>query len=235
MTRPISHLIVHCSASPASADIGAAEIAPGAILRKYFQDKYTRLVIRCRVCSTEFDQQQRIYKKSKRPGLCPTCALRASRLGHEAPAPDYRCSKCEKKIWRGSTNCKSCAQKLPDRFCVDCSTLLKSHGAERCLSCHNKNQNKGKSRERTLFNVSPAWQKARTDCFERDDYICQHCRVRGGYLHAHHILSYRSHPSLRLEVSNLLTLCKSCHETVHGLSKQAAKRPEEERVAVCAR
>lgn len=53
-----------------------------------------------------------------------------------------------------------------------------------------------------------AWRKA---VFDRDDYTCQLCGVRGGELHADHIKPYATFPSLRYELSNGRTLCAPCH------------------------
>jgi hypothetical protein len=53
------------------------------------------------------------------------------------------------------------------------------------------------------------WRKA---VFERDDYTCQKCGVRGGRLNAHHIKSYVLFPELRMDVSNGETLCVDCHK-----------------------
>lgn len=53
------------------------------------------------------------------------------------------------------------------------------------------------------------WRKA---VFERDDYICQICFIRGGQLEADHIKCFAHHPDLRVEISNGRTLCKNCHK-----------------------
>ncbi|WP_416360620.1 HNH endonuclease [Burkholderia gladioli] len=51
----------------------------------------------------------------------------------------------------------------------------------------------------------------------RDRFTCQHCGdARGGNLHAHHILPFATHPELRVDVSNGITLCKPCHKAVHA-------------------
>jgi len=70
------------------------------------------------------------------------------------------------------------------------------------------------------------WTKA---VFERDNYICQKCKIRGGKLHAHHIKKF----SLILEENNIkslketlnceelwninngITYCKICHKIIH--------------------
>lgn len=52
------------------------------------------------------------------------------------------------------------------------------------------------------------WRKA---VFERDDYTCQGCGVRGGDLQADHIKPFAWFPALRFELSNGRTLCVPCH------------------------
>ena len=53
------------------------------------------------------------------------------------------------------------------------------------------------------------WRKS---VFERDDYTCQFCGIRGAELNADHIKPYHEFPELRSDVSNGRTLCVSCHK-----------------------
>lgn len=55
--------------------------------------------------------------------------------------------------------------------------------------------------------------------YRRDQYRCCRCDsakkgVRG--LHAHHIFSWAKYPKLRYQLTNLVTLCRTCHEWVHS-------------------
>lgn len=52
----------------------------------------------------------------------------------------------------------------------------------------------------------------RTAVFERDNYTCLKCCIRGGYLEADHIKPFALFPELRFDVNNGRTLCKNCHK-----------------------
>lgn len=56
--------------------------------------------------------------------------------------------------------------------------------------------------------VYRSWRKS---VFDRDDYICQACGIRGGELHADHELPFSVFPDLRFEILNGRTLCVPCH------------------------
>lgn len=53
----------------------------------------------------------------------------------------------------------------------------------------------------------------RMTIFQRDNFTCQMCGIRGGKLHADHILPWSTHRELRFELSNGRTLCIPCHKT----------------------
>lgn len=55
----------------------------------------------------------------------------------------------------------------------------------------------------------------RTSVFERDNYTCQMCGKRGGYLEGHHILPVRDYPEFVIIVDNGVTLCRDCHRPIY--------------------
>lgn len=63
-----------------------------------------------------------------------------------------------------------------------------------------------------LARYSPEAIEWRKKVFERDDYTCQDCGVRGTYLEADHIKPWAYFPELRFELSNGRTLCRPCHD-----------------------
>lgn len=66
-----------------------------------------------------------------------------------------------------------------------------------------------------------AWKSKRAkrwsqEVFERDDFICALCSIRGGNLEAHHIVPRAKSKELTYDLNNGITLCVSCHRTTFG-------------------
>lgn len=110
------------------------------------------------------------------------------------------------------------------------STWLKSAGIEARQVCTLSTRKKlrqanlgskrwnwkgGITPDRVRLRISLDMKLAREACFKRDDYTCRDCGQRGGKLNAHHIWPFQSYPELKFEVSNLLTMCKRCHDAFH--------------------
>lgn len=69
------------------------------------------------------------------------------------------------------------------------------------------------------------WDQRRRAVYQRDDYTCRNCGIKGGSrgnaeLHAHHIVP-KSKGGVH-DQPNLVTLCDACHDAVH---KPAALAP----------
>jgi len=73
----------------------------------------------------------------------------------------------------------------------------------------------GISPENHIIRNSEKMKRWRYEVFKRDQYTCQHCAQIGGNLNAHHIKPFSEFIELRFDVSNGLTLCKSCHIKEH--------------------
>jgi 5-methylcytosine-specific restriction endonuclease McrA len=59
---------------------------------------------------------------------------------------------------------------------------------------------------------SNQWKIIRLAVLKRDNFTCQKCGKKGGYLEVHHLKSWNAYPQLRFVMSNLITLCLPCHQ-----------------------
>lgn len=105
--------------------------------------------------------------------------------------------------------------------------LLKS--CKYCGRIHKKDfacpmkpkSNKYKTSEADKFRWTKAWQRKREEVKRRDKFLCQIC-IRKLYntikkynysdLEVHHIVSIKEDYELKLEDSNLITVCEYHHE-----------------------
>lgn len=60
----------------------------------------------------------------------------------------------------------------------------------------------------------PEYIKWRSAVYERDGYKCQECGATDS-LNAHHIKAWATHPELRFDIDNGVTLCFDCHAKIH--------------------
>ena len=68
-----------------------------------------------------------------------------------------------------------------------------------------------------------AWTMA---IFRRDCFSCQWCKAKR-VLNAHHLFPWALFPELRFTVSNGITLCLSCHRTLHKLGRHLTSQINE--------
>jgi len=136
--------------------------------------------------------------------------MRAKALGKKRPwAALGRDPEVTRKYWTG--------RKRPPEF----GAAVAQRNRERTVSAEtrakmsliysgsgNPNWNGGVSRDTHRDPRYMAWAKA---VKVRDNYTCQICGKRGGYLESDHIKSWKDYPKLRYRISNGRTLCKPCH------------------------
>ena len=68
-------------------------------------------------------------------------------------------------------------------------------------------------------------EKWRNKVLERDNKMCQLCGATNEetQLHVHHIKKYSEYKDLRTDVDNGITLCRKCHEQIHGREEECEK------------
>lgn len=137
----------------------------------------------CEKCGRRYQQTSNVQKR------CSGCSV-------------FTCPQCGKKF-------RSKERKSNQKFCsLKCNALahiktLHEHRGVKPRTYHLTHRSKhGSAEERD-------W---RTRVFQRDDYTCQHCGIRGGRLQAHHIKPYAAYLDLRFDIDNGITLCVACHE-----------------------
>lgn len=76
--------------------------------------------------------------------------------------------------------------------------------------------------EQTAFYKSKDWQLTRAEVLRRDNYECQWCKREGrvtdrsvATLEVDHREELEKRPDLALDLENLRTLCRSCHNKRH--------------------
>lgn len=68
---------------------------------------------------------------------------------------------------------------------------------------------------RVRTRTSLLMKVAREICFQRDGFRCRICGERGGKLNAHHIWPFQRFRDRIFDPTNLITLCKACHDAFH--------------------
>ncbi|MEF9877291.1 MAG: HNH endonuclease [Gordonibacter sp.] len=73
------------------------------------------------------------------------------------------------------------------------------------------------------FYHSRSWKRARCEALIRDHDLCQHCAAHGNVESAvmvHHVIELTpaniNDPRIATDLSNLVSLCDTCHKIVHG-------------------
>ena len=99
-----------------------------------------------------------------------------------------------------------------------CKYCGKTHDEN--YKCDKNPVKKKKTDDIVRFRNSPRWQKKRKHIKERDNYLCQICirelyRTKRKYNHedlqVHHAMPINSNEDLKLDGSNLITLCSMHH------------------------
>jgi len=93
---------------------------------------------------------------------------------------------------------------------VEVRKRLSQNAKERTAE-RNPNYKDGKYIRRPRDFKIHEFTPLRNFVFNRDKHTCHYCKIRGGHLHAHHILPYWICNEAFLDSENLVTVCSACH------------------------
>lgn len=118
---------------------------------------------------------------------------------------------------------KKTTKQRTSGICVECkNTKPNKSSFKKGHTPHNKGKGV-KGDFWTKIKASKRWKDLRKAVFERDDYTCQDCGVKGGVLHPDHIKPKSIYPKLIFEIDNIRTLCRECHRKTDTYGYKAIK------------
>ncbi|MFL0196992.1 HNH endonuclease [Clostridium sp. WILCCON 0269] len=77
------------------------------------------------------------------------------------------------------------------------------------------------------FYISTEWKHLRIDILKEQNDECQICKSKGLVNEAvtvHHIKHLKKYPQLALTKSNLIAVCKQCHNDLHPEKRKGNKK-----------
>lgn len=128
----------------------------------------------------------------------------------------FSCLICDKKV-------KTQPSQIVLRSRKTCSVKCRSKLARKLAIERRLKYGYTKHQLDRLARYSPEAEAWRKEVFKRDNYTCQICNVRGGYIEADHIKPFSYFPEIRYNLLNGRTLCRKCHDS----TKISAKRMKE--------
>ncbi len=167
--------------------------------------------VKCSFCDKDID---RIKSRIKKNNFCNAECMRKFFVKENHPnwaggKIKRKCNICNKEF----TICNAEILNGNGLFCSrKCYGIYKK---QICLGHNNPNWKGGVSKNHHLQRTSSEYMNWRKSVFERDNYTCKHCKIRGGKLNAHHIIPFSADESLMYEISNGITLCEKCHRKLH--------------------
>lgn len=82
--------------------------------------------------------------------------------------------------------------------------------------CRSKPRYNKKNIEIVKFRNSKEWKNKRDEIGMRDKHLCRYClknnRIVYEKIDVHHIIPLKDNFEMRLDDSNLISLCRMCHE-----------------------
>lgn len=177
----------------------------------------------CLKCNKEFSKSISCSKKQwdKRLYCSKSCAnsVNASRDRLKKYIQD---NGAWNKGLKGKSGKENPRYSRVDKNCKFCGNnfTVKNYRKDTALYCSRKcktDDNLGLSSQLERLRRSKDYKIWRDLVYERDNWTCQKCLVRGGKINAHHIQNFSSNEDLRMDIDNGITLCRECHYKFHKI------------------
>jgi len=94
-------------------------------------------------------------------------------------------------------------------------------GHQRTVGEKHPNWKGGITPQMHKLRQAEEYKSWRDTIFERDEWTCQECGLKGKRINAHHLKSFTNFPELRFDTNNGVTLCRSCHSKTHDNQNRA--------------
>lgn len=164
---------------------------------------------KCEVCSKLIKAPPSILKIRR------FCSMACKVEGQKKEKHRLNCDVCGKTFLRFPSEVKkSKARGHSGKYCS--RTCYFKAFADRQYGENNPMWKGGITPENVMIRTSKPMITWRNEVFVRDDFTCQHCGQKGGKLQAHHIKPFSTHPDLREDLDNGITLCVDCHKAEHS-------------------
>jgi 5-methylcytosine-specific restriction endonuclease McrA len=156
------------------------------------------MLIKCDHCGIEFDKRACLIRSDYKNYCSNVCR----HLGKRNRITKH-CTVCNKEMIIPASNA--------NRYSTCSKECQRKHRSDEGNCNWQGGNNQRNYRRKELSRLE--YKKWRLAVFERDNYTCQFCKIRGGNIHADHIKPWKYFPELRYNIDNGRTLCIICHRT----------------------
>lgn len=131
--------------------------------------------------------------------------------------PDKKCATCKTSFYHKQATVKYCSRscyyemKRVRKDRVVWTQKMRERVRLSKLGERNPSWRGGVTADRIKLRNTMQYKAWRKEVFERDNYTCNKCRVRGGNVNADHIIPWWADEAKRFDIKNGQTLCEKCH------------------------